>query len=168
MSNLRKILNDGEFGEKPRVNSKKKGATFERKIAHMLNERFNTKEFSRTPGSGAFGSTHQLPQHLIVHGDLITPENFKYTIECKNGYNLEIDDLFKDRSDFYKFIEQAKNDARKARRAWMVIYKKNRRKEIVIVEERIQGLNDCICIHEKYYAYLLKDVLTLPNSYWFI
>ena len=155
MSNLKKILNDGEFGRKPKVNSKRKGATFERKIAHMLNERFKTNEFSRTPGSGAFGSTHQLPQHLIVHGDLITPQNFKYTIECKNGYDLEIDDIFKERSDFYKFIEQAKTDARKAGgREWMVIYKKNRRKEIVVVGARVGALHNFICIHDKYYCYL--------------
>jgi Holliday junction resolvase len=169
MSNLKKILNDGEFGRKPRVNSKRKGSTFERKIAQMLNERFNTSEFCRTPGSGAFGSTHQLPQHLIVHGDLITPQNFRYTIECKNGYDLELDDMFKTKSDFYKFIEQAKNDARRVPgRDWMVIYKKNRRKEIVVVGAPLGSLKDFICIHGKYYCYLLKDVLALPESYWFI
>jgi Holliday junction resolvase len=168
MSNLNKILNDGEFGKKPRVNSKRKGATFERKIAQTLNERFQTNEFSRTPGSGAFGSTHQLPQHLIVHGDLITPQNFRFTIECKNGYNLEIDDIFKDSSDFHKFIEQAKNDARRAgNRDWMVIYKKNRRKEIVVVEEKIPSLKNYIYYNNCCYIYLLKDVLSKPDEYWF-
>jgi len=168
MSDLRKILSDGEFGKKPRVNSKRKGATFERKIAHLLNERFNTNEFCRTPGSGAFGSTHQLPQHLIVHGDLITPQKFRFTIECKNGYDLEFDDVFRDSSDFHRFIDQAKKDAKKAgNRDWMVIYKKNRRKEIVVVEEKIPHLKNYLYYNNCCYVYLLKDVLGIPDDFWF-
>ena len=167
MSKLRDILQDGEFGKKSRVNSKRKGATFERKIAHMLNERFGTKDFCRTPGSGAFGSTHQLPQHLIVHGDLITPKNFKYTIECKNGYSVDLDDLFKPKSDFFKFIEQAKQDARRAGREWMVIYKKDRRKEIVVVDGPLGSLTHFATVGHNYYIYLLKDVLALPEGFWF-
>jgi hypothetical protein len=168
MSDLRKILSDGEFGNKPRVNSKRKGATFERKIAQTLNERFKTNEFSRTPGSGAFGSTHQLPQHLIVHGDLITPEKFRFTIECKNGYNLEIDDIFKESSDFHKFIEQAKTDASRAGgRDWMVVYKKNRRKELVVVGDKIPNLKNYLYYNNCCYIYLLKDVLSKPDNFWF-
>ena len=164
---IKNILRNGEFGKKPRVNSKQKGAAFERKIAKTLNERFNTTEFSRTPGSGAFGSTHQLPQHLIVHGDLITPQNFKYTIECKNGYNVELEDVLKPKSDFYKFIEQAKSDAKRASRDWMVIYKKNRKKEVCVVGGRIGSLKNFVSVGGKYYLYLLKDVLALPESFWF-
>lgn len=167
MPNLKDILKKGEFGKKSRVNSKRKGAAFERKIAHVLNERFGTTEFCRTPGSGAFGSTHQLPQHLIVHGDLITPQNFKYTIECKNGYDVTFDDVFKKKSDLYKFIAQAKNDAKRANRTWMVIYKKNRQKEIVIVGEPFLSLTNVVTIGSEYYVYLLKDVLSLPEGYWF-
>jgi len=167
MSDLNKILHKGEFGKKPRVNSKRKGAAFERKIAQTLNERFNTTDFSRTPGSGAFGSTHQLPQHLIVHGDLITPENFKYVIECKNGYDVNLDDIFKLKSDFYKFILQAKTDAARAKREWMVIYKKNRQQELVIVETPYRQLHNFLDVRGAYYIYLLKDVLSLPIEHWF-
>lgn len=169
MSNINKILGEfGEFGRKPRVNSKKKGASFERKIANLLNERFNTKEFCRTPGSGAFGTTHQLPQHLIVHGDLITPQNFRYTIECKNGYNLEIADLLSSKNELNKFIEQAKVSAVKSSRKWMVIYKKNHSKELVIVESKIPHLRNYICISDNCYVYQLKDVVSLPDEFWFL
>ena len=173
MSNLNDILGYGEFGKKRRVNSKRKGASFERKIAKMLNERFNTTEFNRTPGSGAFGTTHALPQHLIVHGDLITPQNFKYVIECKNGYNVDIEDLFRSKSPFYSFIDQARKDARKVNRDWMVIYKKDRKKELVVVsaQEALQSpfdsLDRYLLIKGKYYVYLLQDVLALPEHYWF-
>tara|TARA_R110000851_G_scaffold310672_1_gene470578 strand:- start:6169 stop:6675 length:507 start_codon:yes stop_codon:yes gene_type:complete len=167
MSNLRNILGNGEFGKKPRVNSKRKGANFERKMAQMFNERFKTTEFNRTPGSGAFGSTHQLPQHLIVHGDLITPQNFKYTIECKSGYTLELDDLFKPTSNFFKFIEQAKGDAQRCSREWMLIYKKDRRKELVVVDGPLARLTHFVVVGDNYYVYLLKDVLALPEAFWF-
>ena len=88
--------------KKKKVNSRTKGASFERQIATMLNKRFNTKEFSRTPGSGAFATTHNLPEHLKLHGDLITPKNFRYCIECKKGYNKEnLYSLDNYRSDFW-------------------------------------------------------------------
>ena len=174
MSNLNDILSNGEFGKKPRINSKRKGSAFERKIAKLLNERFNTTDFNRTPGSGAFGTTHALPQHLIVQGDLITPQNFKYVIECKNGYKVDIEDLFREGSPFYKFIEQAQRDAAKANKEWMVIYKKDRKKELVVVssQEGLQSpfdsLDRYLLIKGKYYVYLLQDVLQLPEHYWFI
>ena len=43
----------------------------------------------RSPGSGAFSTTHKLPDHLKFSGDLITPKNFRFIIECKKGYNKE-------------------------------------------------------------------------------
>ena len=49
--------------KKKKVNSRAKGSTFERQIAKLLNNRFNTTEFSRTPGSGAFATTHSLPDY---------------------------------------------------------------------------------------------------------
>ena len=67
--------------KKKKVNSRAKGNRFENKIAKMLNERFKTKEFCRSPGSGAFATTHTLPEYLKIYGDLITPERFKYVIE---------------------------------------------------------------------------------------
>jgi len=167
MSDLKNIINKGEFGKKRRVNSKRKGSTFERRIAKLLNERFDTTEFCRTPGSGAFGSTHALPQYLIVHGDLITPQNFKYVIECKNGYDVDLDDLFKENSEFYKFIEQAKKESADCGKEWMVIYKKNRRKELIVVNSPLDFLEEWVSIKDKYYIYLLEDAIKLPESTWF-
>ena len=76
---------ENDFYVKPRVNGKRKGASYERQLAKKLNLRFNTKDFSRTPGSGAFATTHTLPKHLQIHGDLITPENFKPYARKFNG-----------------------------------------------------------------------------------
>ena len=63
--------------QKKKINSRTKGSGFERQICKMFNKRFNTSEFCRSPGSGAFATTHSLPEHLKIYGDLITPEKFK-------------------------------------------------------------------------------------------
>ena len=72
--------------------SKTKGSTFERDVAKMFNEIYNTNEFSRTFGSGAFvgksnwnkrqGLSDEVKTALA--GDIITPKWFPLSIECKN------------------------------------------------------------------------------------
>ena len=146
------------------MNSKRKGSNFERKIAKMLNERLHTKEFSRTPGSGAFATTHKgLPEHMKIQGDLITPSGFPFVIECKNGYDVQLDDLFKRKSDFFSFIKQAQSDAKAANKSWMVIYQKTRRMAMVIVPEAYNVKPELV-LDETYFIYPLEKFLKLPND----
>ena len=162
--NIESILDFGEFSKKKRVNSKRKGSTFERKIAKLLNERFDTKEFSRTPGSGAFATSHRnLPEHLRIQGDLITPSNFPFVVECKNGYDVQLDDLFKHKSDFHDFIRQAQGDAKGANKEWCVIYQKTRRMALVVVGKPYD-VNPEICLSGRYFIYPLDEFLKLPNE----
>ena len=165
--NPKKILElENEFYKKRPVNSRRKGSNFERAIAKKLNGRFETEEFCRTPGSGAFGTTHKnLPDHLKIHGDLITPERFLYVIECKSGYDVDLWDIFRPKSDLYEFIKQAERAGKVADKKWMVIYKKNRKKELVIVDEKLP-IKTWFCIKDKYYVYLLSDILTLEDFYF--
>jgi Holliday junction resolvase len=162
--NIDSILEFGDFSKKKRVNSKRKGSNFERKIAKQLNERFNTKEFSRTPGSGAFATTHKnLPEQLRIQGDLITPVSFPFVVECKNGYDVQLDDLFKRKSDFKSFIAQAQNDASHANKEWMVIYQKTRRMALVIVGKPYQVKPELV-LDGEYFIYPLKEFLQLSNE----
>ena len=154
------ILNHGDFKKKKRVNSRRKGNTFEREIAKLFNTRFNTTDFCRSPGSGAFATTHELPQYMKVHGDLITPQNFKFILECKSGYDVTFEDIFKPKSDLYKFIKQAKRDAKKAEQDWLVIYKKTRHKPFVITGKKYP-LKTVVAVNNKYYIYKLSDFLSL-------
>ena len=154
------ILCCGEFKKKKRVNSRRKGNTFEREIAKLFNTRFNTTDFCRSPGSGAFATTHELPQYMKVHGDLITPQNFKFILECKSGYDVTFEDIFKPKSDLYKFIKQAKRDAKKAEQDWLVIYKKTRHKPFVITGKKYP-LKTVVVVNNKYYIYKLSDFLSL-------
>ena len=162
--NITDLLEFGEFSKKRRVNSKRKGNAFERKIAKLLNERLGTKEFSRTPGSGAFATSHKnLPEHLKIQGDLITPSQFPFIVECKNGYDVQIDDLFKRKSDFKSFVKQAQSDAKSAGKEWMVIYQKTRRMAIVIVGKPYSTSPE-LCLNSEYFIYPLNEFLKLPNE----
>ena len=104
-----------QLRKKPkRKNSRNKGNTFERHIAKLLNDRFKTEEFSRSPGSGAFATTHKVPDHLKIYGDLLTPQKFKFCIECKKGYNNQnLYSLYNYSSEIWKFIEQSEKDSEK-------------------------------------------------------
>tara|TARA_R110001583_G_scaffold73623_6_gene204793 strand:- start:11415 stop:11936 length:522 start_codon:yes stop_codon:yes gene_type:complete len=161
--------------KKKRINSRTKGNTFERQIAKLLNDRFNTTEFSRTPGSGAFATTHTLPDHLKIYGDLITPSKFKYCIECKKGYNKEnLYSLYNYSSDLWGFIEQCEKDSEKCYKLPMVIFKQDRQPTLAIVsysptsphtetEKTIQIIKE----EKVYRIYLLDDLLKEDYYYWF-
>ena len=122
---------------KKRTNSKAKGSRFERKIATMFNNRFETTEFSRTPGSGAFATTHSLPEHLQIYGDLIAPKNFKYCIECKKGYsNIKINHLIDYSSQLFKFIDQCEKDSIKCNKEPMLLFQQDRQPILAITNTK--------------------------------
>ncbi|MBT4111472.1 hypothetical protein HOE37_06450 [Candidatus Woesearchaeota archaeon] len=153
--------------KRKKINGKQKGASFERHLAKLLNGKFDTKDFSRTPGSGAFATTHSLPAHLQIYGDLITPKDFLFCIEAKSGYNVNLYDLVKDNSEIHKFIRQAKKDAKKAGKQWMLIYKKTRNKPLVILPKYYfkELKSKSITVYQMNISiYLLEDVLALENS----
>ena len=155
-----------------RKNSRTKGNTFERQIAKLLNDRFKTEEFSRSPGSGAFATTHKVPDHLKIYGDLLTPEKFKFCIECKKGYNNQnLYSLYNYSSDIWKFIEQSEKDAEKCGRIPMVIFKQDRQPTLAIVpsnvpfEEPIKYIE--IHQHKAYRVYLFEELIKCWDSMWF-
>ena len=160
---------------KKRVNSRAKGQSFERKICKLLNSRFETKEFCRTPGSGAFATTHTLPEYLKIHGDLVTPKNFRFIVECKKGYNKEnLSSLFNDRSTFYTFIKQCEKDSLRAAVPSIIIWQQDRNEILVILNN--QFTDDITLYSNKEYKYLIfnryiiykfKDLLDLDNDFWF-
>jgi Holliday junction resolvase len=159
--------------KKKKVNSRTKGSTFERQIAKMLNEKFSTKEFSRTPGSGAFATTHSLPDHLKIYGDLITPQNFKFCIECKKGYNqVNHYSLLDYSSKLWEFIDQCQKDSEKCGKIPMVIFKQDRQRTLVITDSNNISMNYYPSIeikkeHRKYKIYYLEDLLKEGSWFWF-
>lgn len=162
--------------KKKRKNSRTKGNTFEKKVCEILNERFETKEFNRTPGSGAFGTTHaNLPEHLKLHGDLITPLDFRFVIECKVGYGSRtLDGLFNDSEDIWKFIEQSEKDAQVSGKEPMILFKEDRRKILALVRKDQTFEEDpgytgyhIITLDNKYKVYKLDDIINCSKELFF-
>ena len=161
-----------KLNKKKRINSRTKGNSFERSICKLLNERFNTTEFSRSPGSGAFATTHSLPEHLKIYGDLITPEGFKFCIECKKGYNhLNLYSLYNYSSEFWKFIEQCEKDSKKCKRIPLVIFKQDRQPTLAIIPDTVEVLSDAKYIEirnrKHYRMYLFEELIKCWDSIWF-
>ena len=160
--------------KKKRLNSKTKGNTFQRKVAKLFNERFNTTEFCPTPGSGAFATTHNLPDYLKISGDLITPKNFLFCIECKKGSNKEnLSSLFNPKSDFWGFWEQAKRDAEASKKFPLLVIQQDRQKILTvttdILEEKEILSKDHICIIRDGISYLiceLSDLFELADVFF--
>ena len=158
-----------------RKNSKAKGSAFERKVAKILNEHFETTDFQRSPGSGAYATTHNLPDHLKIHGDLITPKNFIYSIECKKGYNdLDLYSLLNPNSKIYEFIKQAEKDADPAKKEAIVLMAQDRRDIIALIKEDSHisnqlNINNKRIIHilNNYILVSFKDVLSIDTSLFF-
>ena len=155
-----------------RINSRNKGNTFERKMAKMLNARFGVKEFNRSPGSGAYATTHSLPEHLKIHGDLITPKDFKFCIECKKGYNNEnIYSLLDYSSDLWGFIAQCEKDSEKSCKMPLILYQQDRRPILAITrsnsfDQSIPHIS--IKKDLAYDIYKLDAIIQEPTVNWFL
>lgn len=173
---MKDLYNLDNLRKKPkRKNSKAKGSAFERKVAKILNEHFETTDFQRTPGSGAYATTHTLPDYLKIHGDLITPKNFIYTIECKKGYNnLDLYSLLNPKSKIYDFIKQTEKDAEQAKKYGIVLISQDRRDIIALIKQDSHICNQLkinkkriVYILNNYALILLKDLLSVDRSLFF-
>lgn len=158
--------------KKKKLNSRAKGNRFENKIAKLLNERFQTKEFSRTPGSGAFATSHKLPDHLQLYGDLITPLKFKFIVECKSGYSeVQVCDLLNPTSNISNMIATAFRDSKKSGKNFLFIIGQNRKKPTVITNDfQLEVGGDYFrgkSRGESIIMYTLEDLLNANDSYFF-
>jgi len=162
-----KLLKE-KLSKKKRVNSRSKGNTFERKICALLNNRFNTTEFCRSPGSGAFATTHSLPDYLKVYGDLITPKNFKHIIECKKGYNkVNINSIFNNSSELWEFIKQSERDSQVSGKTSVIVYQQDRQPALIISRIGLFSRFSDTITFDQYEINLLDKILTLSDDYFF-
>jgi hypothetical protein len=162
-----KLLKE-KLSKKKRVNSRSKGNIFERKICALLNDRFNTTEFCRSPGSGAFATTHSLPDYLKVYGDLITPKNFKHIIECKKGYNkVNINSIFNNSSELWEFIKQSERDSQVSGKTSVIVYQQDRQPALIISRIGLFSRFSDTITFDQYEINLLEKILSLSDDYFF-
>jgi Holliday junction resolvase len=153
-----------------RVNSRTKGNSFERKIANILNEALGTTEFCRSPGSGAFATVHKLPDHLQLGGDLLTPKDFPFVIECKKGYQFKIAELLDSKSQFREILDKINKEASKHFKEPLLIFQQDRKQILcVVMSHRVEEHKDTVNIHIEdmdYTILSLDRLLTIIKSYY--
>lgn len=162
------------------VNGKNKGNTFERKIANLLSERFESatgvkQGFRRNPDSGSFfgGSnkrrteTHDLDSANF--GDLICPKAFKYSVECKHyKTGPSFASVVKGKvTQWDGWIEQAKQDASESGKDMMLIVKYNGVDEVVFLSAPMLDLQ-LVLPYADVFGYRLDDFLKLNDTTFFM
>ena len=153
-----------------RKNSKNKGKRGELALVKLFNKRFSTQEFSRVVGSGNRWSHVAYAKNDYI-GDIVCPDNFRFSVECKFGYpDIE---LYKALDGGDKqldgFLQQAKDDALRTNKSPLLCWKKDRRPFLAFVFMR-QSLEDQFDIRLHYREWVvttLSSLLALPDSFFF-
>jgi hypothetical protein len=141
----------GDDGKKKPIKSGQKGKRNEREICDLLNDRFsdllsNNKwgEFSRSLGSGnRWGQKVKLSKHAedTFTGDIAAPENFKFVLESKAGYNtIDLCNAFKEGDrQIDLFLKQVSEDSDRLKkigvdRKPLLLWKKDRRPRLAFLK----------------------------------
>jgi hypothetical protein len=161
------------------VNGKNKGNTFERKISNTFSSRFEKhtgieKSFRRNADSGSFfgGSnarrtqTHDLDK--ATFGDIICPDGFKFSIECKHYKTPPtFVSMVNQKCTFIdEWIKQCEHDAKQANKKVLVIMKFNNVPEMVVVDKGSVPLEPII-VYKDYWLLPLDKFLELADHFFF-
>jgi hypothetical protein len=168
--------------KKKKLNTGRKGKRREREVAKVFNDRFGGG-FSRSVGSGnRWSQVANLPKHAqdTFSGDLVTPENFGFTIESKGGYDdVDLVSVFDGgHSQINEFLEQAQFDADRCKRKPMVVWKKSRKPLLAILKiEHLPKFHaegalvlrewDYLLIYKDWAIVHLDKLLKEDNAFWF-
>jgi len=139
------------------VNSRQKGASFERKICEIFTKHTG-KKFNRTPGSGAF-STQTGDKRLA--GDIYCIDaEFPWVIECKKYKDYDLEDIVKGKSTgILAWLSQLEAYCEKVGKPGMLIISKNYGKPLLFVQS-VRKFPDFL--HYKNYTIgFLSDLLPL-------
>lgn len=166
-------------GKPPRKNSGRKGKRGERGLCQLLSDRFKGQVFSRVIGSGAHGwRTMSESTKKVLTGDIVAPDNFKFTIECKHGY-VEIElcgALDNGNKKIDAFLYQANKDADRLGRRPLVCWKKDRQPWLVFIRKEDLPLSDTTIrakvwdyyiTYGDWYALSLTSLLRMPDDFFF-
>lgn len=179
------ILNQLRDGgrKKKRINSNRKGKRGERILCQKLTERFQ-KPFAKNPdnfGSGAWSTTHaDLQEGLDLDhlcGDIITPKGFRFAIENKKGYDIEMINLFaganrkRDEKQIDDFLEQCKRDADRVGKSTLLFYTKDYCPTLAFIpREESHWVPDKVVklLYKGFLVLSLDDLLQIPDEFFFV
>lgn len=161
------------------VNGKQKGNSFERKIANAFAARFAEhtgipQSFRRNPDSGSFfggtnisrAETHDTD--WAVYGDLICPKAFNFSIECKHYKAApKLNGILTQKiTEWDKWIEQAKQDAKASEKDVLIIIRYNNTETLAMTEPGASPLQP-ILNYNNMEIQTLENLLELPDSFFF-
>lgn len=162
-----------------KVNGKAKGNSYERSVSNKLSERFAAytgieKSFRRSSDSGSFfGASNQkrIAQYdtsKATFGDIITPDNFRFSIECKNyktapTFKSIMNGSVKQWDDWLK---QASQDAVNSSKDLLLIVKYNNVEEFVFIKEYLCTEN-IFLTYNGYSLIKLNNLLLLADQWFF-
>jgi len=163
------------INEKKKMNSKRKGNNTERQICKLFEKRFNNR-FYRVPTSGAVATVQNLYENAnkVLAGDIITPENFKFSIEVKSRKEFNLWELLgeKEVPEWIAWWQQASLEAEKARREPLVVIKYNNRKIICFIDKKyINELNKNnirFIEYNQFLILLLDNLFKLKDNFFYI
>lgn len=139
---IENILNSKKNSKvKKKVDGRSKGNRTELGLCKLLGEHFGV-DFTKTPGSGALSTVRldKLPEHAkkTLTGDICVPEKFKWVIECKGGYEKEIDlcNVLEGEGSptLDTFIEQSSRDSDFCGRMPIICWKRNRKPWLALIK----------------------------------
>lgn len=151
--------------QRQRINSKAKGNRIENSLCKILSEHFDAP-FSRSLGSGARTSQVRLPEYAkkALTGDICVPEKFKWVIECKGGYE---DDINLNNVDSIakldEFIEQAERDSDYCGRKPVIFWKRNRKPWLSVLP--MKEIEDKLSQFDIYYVYKGWVIVDMNNLF---
>lgn len=178
MCDFDQIEVDDIFENKPsskkKINGKKKGNRVELELCKKLTDYFG-ETFSRSVGSGnRWGQVQNMPVHAkqTLTGDICVPEDFKWVIEVKGGYDNDVDfsSVMEDGcSRINSFIEQSSHDAEISNRLPIILWKRSRKPWIAILRKKDCKLNfNFFMIYQKWIIVSLDQLFKKTNKdFWF-
>lgn len=133
------ILENNKKVAKKKVDGKSKGDRTELHLAKLLSEHFGV-DFSRALGSGSRTKQVKLSKNATdaLGGDICVPDGFRWVIECKGGYEKEMDGwstVDGKLTQLDAFIEQVSEDARICKRKPLLLWKRNRKPWLAFIQK---------------------------------
>lgn len=165
--------------KKPKkINSSVKGKSNEREVVKILNQRFHeilSKNpswglFSRSVGSGNRYSQATLSYYAkqVFSSDISCPPAFKFTIESKAGYDIDLFSAFVGNKELDSFLKQAVEDGEKSNKFPMVLWKKDRKPRLAFVQsDKMRKEFDCQMKYKDWTIVTLSDLLLESNDFFF-
>lgn len=167
---------ENNIKKKTKVDGKSKGNRTELNLCKILTNHFN-EEFSRAPGSGARTSqVGFLPEHAkkTLTGDLTVPENFLWVIECKGGYEKEMNltNICEGIPCLDNFISQVTKDSAYCERKPIIFWKRNRKPWLAIVKKDDMPLSlsqiDTFTVYKSWVILHLDTLLDITErEFWY-